>query len=390
MTYKRTYFNTPDGRSYLLDNILGVESYDRIDAGVSAGLVNTAAKHSYGRSTDIITGGEISRQSVRNKLMNTGEVVYIPERAAVDPDAIHIFADEDHVNLQDGSNAIVPLITVCEGKREVCKGRNELREPFHAQGYGMKPEEFWEYVYALCAEKYDMGNVNNVYIYGDGAAWIMKGLDVFPAAEHILDTFHFKKRMKSLLAGEISASFSIALRRAVNKNDKVQFDYTVRNMINAVYEKMPEGKARDGRLKVIRDNAGYILKYWDALQNIAAPYSIGSSTEAMVSHVLSERLSRNPMGWSKAGLSKMSMVRVFVQNGGKVESADTGAWKNKADKCKVITNLEKYEAIVQKQQDEIFKDAKNWRWFEVENLISGKTTGTKVVLDALAQTRNVS
>ncbi|MCL2367035.1 MAG: UPF0236 family protein [Oscillospiraceae bacterium] len=38
-TYNRTYFDTESGKAYLLDNILGVNPYDRIDAGVSARLV---------------------------------------------------------------------------------------------------------------------------------------------------------------------------------------------------------------------------------------------------------------------------------------------------------------------------------------------------------------
>ena len=117
-TYKRAYFNLPEGkRKYILDDILGVESYERIDPGVSAGLVNLSAAHSYGRSADILTGRQISRQSVRNKMMNTGEVLYVPEKAESTPETLHIFADEDHVNLQDGKNTVVQLITVCEGKR---------------------------------------------------------------------------------------------------------------------------------------------------------------------------------------------------------------------------------------------------------------------------------
>ena len=125
-TYNRTYFNTDFGMVYLLDDILGVSPYDRIDAGVSARLVNAAAIHSYGRTASIVAGGNISRQSVWNKAMNTGEVAYVPERVDHTPSALHIFADEDHVPMQDGSNAIVALVTVCAGKQLVSKGRNEL------------------------------------------------------------------------------------------------------------------------------------------------------------------------------------------------------------------------------------------------------------------------
>ena len=390
LEYERTYFNIPSGRSYILDRILGIEAYERIDAGVSAKLVNLSTMYSYGRSAELAAGGQISRQSVRNKLMNTGEVAYVPERVKETPVILHIFADEDHANLQDGKNTIVPLVTVCGGKEAVCEGRNRLIDPFHVQGYGIKPEEYWEYVYALCAEKYDMRRVKKVYVYGDGAAWIIKFNDVFPDALHVIDEFHFKKRKKALFAGEICSQYSLAASNAITGDNKALFDSTIQKMLDAVENQMPECKEKTGRIIAIKENAAYIMKYWDAIQNSKLPDTIGSCTEAMVSHVLSARLSRNPMGWSKEGLSKMSMVRVFVLNGCKVEPADTLAWKRNPDKCSVITGIEKYEAIVKRQQGEILKDAKNWRWFEVDNLISGKTTGTSVALDALGRTRNIA
>jgi hypothetical protein len=382
ITYRRTYFNVPGGRSYLLDKILGVTPYDRIDAGISAKLVNYAAHHSYGRSADIVTEGKISRQSVRNKVMNTGEVVYIPKKSIKTPDVLHIFADEDHVSLQDGKNVIVPIITVCEGKKYICKGRHELKDPFHVQGYGMKPVAYWEYVYALCEQKYDMDKVKKVYIYGDGARWITGYKDVFPGAHYVLDDFHFKKRMKGLFAGEICAPFRVRAHRLIQTNNKTLFNKIIQQMLVEVRENMVDGKERVNKMKRIKDNAAYILNHWTGIQNRYLSDTIGSATEAMVSHVLSARLSRNPMGWSREGLSKMSMIRVYVINGGRVEPKDTTKWKNNPSKHRVITQINKYEEIVKAQQDNILKDAKGWRWFETDDYISGKTTGTKTVLDA--------
>lgn len=388
LTYTRTYFNSPGGRSYLLDKILGVEAYERIDAGISTKLVNLAATYSYGQSADIVSSGQISRQSVRNKVMNTGEIAYVPKRAEETPEILHIFADEDHVNLQAGGNAIVPIITVCAGKRHVCKGRNELTEPFHVQGYGMKPETHWEYVYALCAQRYDLERVKRVYIYGDGAGWITRYKEVFSNAQYVLDEFHFKKRMRGMFSGKICSGYNLTSHSAIQRNDKALFNNTVQDMLREIEEKMAEGKERAVRVKNIKGNATYITDHWDAIQNRKRSDTIGSATEAMVSHVLSARLSRNPMGWSREGLSKMAMIRVYIMNGGKIEPKDTLAWKSSPKKCTVITKIEKYETIVKAQQKKILNDAKGWRWFEADNLISGKTTGTKVIVDALGRARN--
>jgi len=389
-TYNRTYFGTESGNVYLLDNILGVNPYDRIDAGVSARLVNAAATHSYGRSASIIAGGNVTRQSAWNKAMNTGEVAYIPKRVECTPGALHIFADEDHVSLQDGTNTIVTLVTVCAGKQPVAKGRNELIEPFHVQGYGMDKDTLWEYVYALCAEKFDMDIVGNVFIYGDGAAWIKGSMDVFPSAVYSLDTFHFRKRMRSLFSGETGSKFSLKAFAAVSNDDRASFEATAKAMLAALLDTMPEDKKKERKAERVNDNIAYILNNWGAIQNSKLPGVIGSCTEAMVSHVLSVRLSRNPMGWSKKGLSKMAMLRVFVLNGGEVTPADTISWKHSDRRNRVADKIEKYDNIVKLQHEDIFKDAKKWRWFERDNMISGKITGSKVVLDALGKLRYVS
>lgn len=390
LTYNRSYFKTPVGMSYMLDDMLGVSPYERIDAGVSAKLVNNAALHSYGRSASIVCGDKISRQSAWNKAMNTGEVAYTPEQSEDTPEILHIFADEDHVSLQEGGSTIVPLVTVCGGKHSVSRGRNKLIEPFHIHGYGMDKETLWNYVYALCAVKYDMSRVKCVHIYGDGASWIKGGHSVFSNSIFMLDVFHYKKRMRSLFSGELGSRFAPSAHGAISRNDKNAFESSVHLLKTGVLEKMHEGKARNRRPESIDKHSGYILNNWDSIQNTKLPGAIGSCTEAMVSHVLSERLSRNPMGWSKKGLSKMAMFRVFAINGGKVEPIDTLSWKHSDKRNRVAGHIEKYEKIVKLQHDEIFKGAKNRTLFETDSKISGKTTGTKVVLDALGKLRDVS
>jgi hypothetical protein len=388
LTYRRTYFDVKDEREYILDGILEVDSYERVDAGVCARLVNGAAMTSYGRSAEAFAGGNVSRQTVRNKAMNTGEAAYVPERKAETPEAIHIFADEDHVSLQDGRTAIVPLVTVCEGKRPVSEGRFELIEPFHVQGYGTEPKTLWEYVYALCAEKYDMDEVKETYLYGDGAAWIETGTDFFPEAVRVLDEFHLKSRMRRLSAGDVGGALAPRARAALARGDKEKFEETVGFIADATYWLMPEGRERTARLKAVKENGTYILARWEAAQNLRLPGSIGSCTEAMVSHVLSERFSRNPMGWSKAGLSKMAAIRVFVMNGGSIRPADVTAWKGKEHKDAIKTDIEKYERIVRKQREEALKGMKNWSLFDTEAMIPGRG-GTRVVIDALGRTRKI-
>ena len=65
----------------------------------------------------------------------------------------------------------------------------------------------------------------------------------------------------------------------------------------------------------------YLLGNWEAAVNRYRSDVTGSCTEAQVSHVLSERFSRDPMGWSEEGLGKLSKLRVYCKNGGRIEAA---------------------------------------------------------------------
>jgi hypothetical protein len=144
------------------------------------------------------------------------------------------------------------------------------------------------------------------------------------------------------------------------------------------------------RLAKLKDDGNYLLEHWDKVQARGLPNVIGSCTEPMLSHVLSERFSRSPMGWSRAGLSKMAMIRIYCQNGGVITAADVGGGKLKKDEeRKVITSIKKYDAIVKKQFEEALAGTSEWRWFEKNNEISAKLTGTKQALALLGQMKNI-
>ena len=395
--YSRTHFEAKGGGyAYILDHVLGVKAYERVDSGVGARLVNNAASVSFGNSAAIVTGGKVSRQTAWKRVQDVGEVAYVPTRSGHDLETLHIFADEDHVSLQDGKSVIVPLVTCCEGKKAVCKGRNALTEPVHILGYGLTPEKHWGYVYAVMAEKYDLTKVKKVFIYGDGAGWIQAGFDVFGTAVHVMDAYHLEKKLKTLLSGDICQAFAPRVRAAVDRGDRGAFQKLFYEMLDAVAAGMEKGKGRQKKLEAVRKNASFLLAHWQAVLNNRLPGTIGSCTEAQVSHVLSERLSRDPMGWSRAGLSKLAMVRVFRLNGGTVMPCDIGAGKQKKQEGQdgrvVIADIKKYEDIVMKQHKEVFEGWRCWKCFEKDddNLISRKPSGTKTALDALGRMRDIA
>jgi hypothetical protein len=390
LPFRRTYYEDrkDGGYVFLLDHIIGLESYERVCAHLSAKLVQAASGMSFDKSRLSITEGAVSRQTVRNKLLRTAELAFVPEKKGSTPEVLHIFADEDHVAMQSGKSRNVNLVTVSEGSKEVCKGRNGLIDPMHLQGYRIKPEELWGYVAALCEEKYDMPEVKKVYIHGDGADWIKGGTERFMDAVHVLDAYHFNKYMKKLTVGPVCEGYRMVIWKAVKDKDKAGFNRLIGDLVEEMTRLNEEGVLTK-KVMSVRDAGNYILSNWDAIQLRRNPGMQGSCTEAMVSHVLSERLSRNPMGWSEDGLAQMSMLRVYVSNGGCVSEGDMGLSPRCEDR-QAPRYIERYKGLVEAQECEVMSKRRDWGLFEKSSFTMGLVSGTKRAYDSLAKTRYVN
>jgi hypothetical protein len=88
--------------------------------------------------------------------------------------------------------------------------------------------------------------------------------------------------------------------------------------LKACYEKAET----EGHRKRVLEVRRYLYENWRSIENATKyPDVIGCSAEGHVSHVLSERLSSRPMGWSLTGSEQMSRLRAFIFNGGNLYAA---------------------------------------------------------------------
>ena len=113
----------------------------------------------------------------------------------------------------------------------------------------------------------------------------------------------------------------------------------------------------------------YLFGNWKQIRNLIILDIPGSCTEGQVSHVLSERFSRNPMGWSKVGLGKLSKLRVYSINGGKLTGNDL-----KEDP------VERYCEYADRFIKENTEGAIDWSIFECERTVMDVNSGTQVLL----------
>ncbi|WP_455258078.1 hypothetical protein [Peptoniphilus asaccharolyticus] len=91
-----------------------------------------------------------------------------------------------------------------------------------------------------------------------------------------------------------------------------------------------------------------------------------------MSHVLSERFSRNPMGWSKEVLGKLSVLRVYKKNGNKIDSS---IYSN--------TGNEQYRDCVNKTNEKL-----NWSIFDKEKFIFDGSSATRILIKGIGCNRS--
>lgn len=320
----RDYYYDKNHKSYvfLLDQAIGIQGYERITDGVRAKLVGLATEVSYAKSAQIVTEGEVSRQSVRNCILKLGgiEKELEPGKPKRKVKELHVFADEDHVHLQKEGKTkgkrsqTVPLVTVTEGVEKEHEGRNRTKEAMHFVDEKFRTKELWKQVEGYLEATYDLESVERIYLHADGGKWIQKGLENFPKVIRMMDGFHLEQRLKEVARRFPNRNVRKRMKEAMKAGDQKKLEPILRGL----WEAREEEKER----KFVIELGKYLFGNYEAIRNRLNYGGVGSCTEGQISHVLSERFSRNPMGWSKEGLGKLSKQRVYRKNRGRIEAAD--------------------------------------------------------------------
>lgn len=365
ITYRRAYYRkAAGGYEYLADTFLGIESRERVSTGLSLSLSNAAKDMSYGKASFHITGGEISRQTVMNRVRRSEAAAAVPveQRRVAE---LHIDADEAHITLRGGRKSEVPLISVYEGIERHGK-RNKCKNVFHISEYGKKPEELWEQALTEIERRYDLCGTK-IYLHGDGGNWIQTGLEWICGAVFVLDKYHKNKAIKNMTAGQAKADrkvYDSEIRAALDKGDLRLFD----EMTGCLCRDFPE------REEKILESAEYLQSFADGISICKKDPCAdnGGCTEPHVSQVLSARLSSRPMAWSRKTLKKLAPVL----------AAGTVSFPHKEIKESFPVPLRKAAASASKAFRRgtaglPYPDA-------IGRLpLSGKTTGTKIILKSL-------
>lgn len=321
--YKKTLFihKKTGERSYLLDQMMGLESHIRMTEDVEARILAEAVGSSYGRGgiEASITDEIVSKQTVKNKIH---ELRFPPEEAKEKKKksvpVLYIDADEDHVSLQhEGKeNTISKLIYVYEGREPEAAKSERYRltgvKYFGGLYHGSKGnEELWNEVKGYIENSYEVDQLQKIYVNGDGGGWIKAGIKQLEKAEFVLDGYHLEKelvRATSHLedtASQVKDTIRKILKFGKKKNLKKYFDRILAATVQSKWKKIED----------IRD---YLIENFEGARNRLSKNEeiLGSSTGGHISHVYSERISSRPLSWSLIGADKISKLRVYYFNKG--------------------------------------------------------------------------
>ena len=270
---ERAYYKPKNGGKsvYLLDKYVGLAPHDKVSLAVKTKFVEEVVETSYqkGGEKACMTEDVVSKQTVKN--------------------TIH----ELEVELEE----------------EIPVQKKKIKN-LHIQA----DEDLWLEVQQYIYDNYDTEYLENVYIAGDGAPWIVAGCRVLEKSKFVLDKYHLGKYIHKATThlDDNQQAAKEFIYGAINERD---FDGVMR-----LLQKCYASTDQEYKKKEVTECARYIKNNWLGIMvRIDDGGAVwGCSAEGHISHVLSARESSRPMGWSKKGVDRISCLRVLTRNEQKI------------------------------------------------------------------------
>lgn len=361
--YYRRYYRNKRTKEYvyLTDEKMGIEKNERIMKDVESKIIELAHDVSYLKTGKKAVGNEeLSPTTVMHKVRKEELKVETKEEKK-EIKRLYIEADEDHVSERGNKIGMPKLIYVHEGNYS--KGKRNILKNVHYIGcLGKSSEELWLEVAEYIDKKYNMKNIEKIYICGDGASWIKEGLNWIEKSEFVLDRFHLLKYINQATVD--FPQYKSKLWYNINMYDSVSVENILREILNKTED--------EKRKEKVRESYRYITNQWEGIEiyETDGKYLKGCSAEGHISHVYADRMSSRPRTWSDDGIDKMSRLRTFVSNGGKV-------YEELIKRKKEDTKLRKYDKIIERN---IKRNMEISTGIKIPIIESGVKSGTRDIL----------
>jgi len=331
VNYTRTYYrNKHDGIcKHLVDEIAGYTPHMKVDPVVKGELLDHAAEKSYEKATKALSlynaGKKLSRQTVSNIVKSFDNPrTYEEQEPKKEVPVVYIEADEDHLSVRGNKRLYGKLAYVHEGIRA---GR--LKSPKYFSGVTKDSEDLWFEILDYIYSTYDVENLEQIYISGDGARWIRQGTEYIPGSKFVLDKFHLNRAL--LRATAHSRELRSQAYNKLNNFDK-------EGVLEVLKKALSEADSNTRRER-IKTTIKYIDNNWEGIEAWQDSRVGSCSAEGHVSHVLSSRMSSRPMTWSKEGAENMAALCTLKASGENIQGLYLQ--DDKASKLDLSAELEK-------------------------------------------------
>jgi hypothetical protein len=133
-----------------------------------------------------------------------------------------------------------------------------------------------------------------------------------PNSRFVLDRYHLERALHAACNRYKAPSHWRTLQEALKKLDLPKLVETL----------MTCGREGICSYETARTTIYYLVNNWEGIEITKDPNERpgASCAEGLVGHLLSDRLSRRPLSWSREGVTQMAALRAFISNGGTVSS----------------------------------------------------------------------
>ena len=328
--YRHEYVDRHTGKTFIyVDEKIGLHRKDRYDPTVCSLIferysddnsmikvgrdIGTALNSPFSLNEDRILES-IPRQTIW-KILHRFKRIDMPIKPLITPKTLYVMADEKYIPAQRSNTdkLMCKEVIIHEGVKTIYKTihkqtgeiytRNQLINPHRIISYN---DNVYPQVNEYINEAYDIDEIKQVYLMGDGGSWIFNGKQELSSYSYKLDCgldrFHF-----------------VLAVNTISKEDeykKYLYDYSINNnkkdfkcLIDIII------KQNESRKDMILEKSQYIINHMKEIKTMYKDIKIGCAMEQAVSHDIMSEFTSIPKAYSSKWLPFYLNLRQNHLNG---------------------------------------------------------------------------
>jgi hypothetical protein len=327
---RRLYQDAQGDYHFLLDEYLGLSANQVATPEMQEMCAHMAAELSFRKVTEILhtwMAGLLSTSTCWRLLQRTGQAAVAAETVAIEAvfgsgdklaaagerqvERLYMEADGLYVRLQrqPGKHLEVHCAIAYEGWERLPATRESyrLREK-RVYCHAGEQASFWEGVSLAWGHKWDLAQIGEVILGGDGAKWIRAGTQELPETTWQLDSYHLARACGRALGAEVGQ----AVYQALRAGQTAQAQTLLHNAGPPGDKGQQAQQAYNWVAKVAQEEWGVD---WRIRQQVPIDTERGlGSMEGNLAQLLAARMKAKGRSWSPEGALHMAKVRELMAN----------------------------------------------------------------------------